>query len=115
MLYADGGLIRGTLDVLILKALSCSPRDGYAVAECIQAITDGALRVEEGLLYTAFHRLEKNGLLTAEWGHSDNDRRAKYYALSRAGRTQLRGETSSWARYRRAVGKALAAATPLIA
>ena len=115
MLNADGGLLRGTLDVLILKALSWGPRHGYAVAEWINAVTDGELLVEEGPLYTALHRLEKNGWLAAEWGDSDNNRRAKYYQLSRSGRAQLRAEVTSWERYARAVGKALAAASPAIA
>src|SRR3982750_2642279 len=109
MLDPDGGLLRGTLDVLVLKALSWGPRHGYAVAEWVGAVTDGELLVEEGPLYTALHRLEKTGFLTAEWGYSDNNRRAKYYQLSRAGRAELRAEMSSWERYARAVGKALAA------
>ena len=115
MLNPDGGLLRGTLDVLILKALSWGPRHGYAVAEWVQAVTEGELLVEEGPLYMALHRLEKNGLLTSEWGYSDNNRRAKYYELSRGGRQQLRAEVSSWERYARAVGKALAAASPSVA
>jgi PadR family transcriptional regulator PadR len=115
MLDPDGGLLRGTLDVLILKSLSWGPRHGYAVAEWIKVVTDGELLVEEGPLYTALHRLEKNGLLSAEWGYSENNRRAKYYEMSRAGRAQLRAEVSSWERYTRAVGKALAAAAPLTA
>jgi len=115
MLNPDGGLLRGTLDVLILKALSWGPRHGYAVAEWVQAITEGELLVEEGPLYTELHRLEKNGLLTSEWGYSDNNRRAKYYELSRAGKQQLRAEVSSWERYARAVGKALAATSPSVA
>jgi len=115
MLNPDGGLLRGTLDVLILKALSWGPRHGYAVAEWVQVVTEGELLVEEGPLYTALHRLEENGLLTSEWGYSDNNRRAKYYELSRAGRQQLRAEVSSWERYARAVGKALAAASPSVA
>jgi PadR family transcriptional regulator, regulatory protein PadR len=113
MLDRDGGLLRGTLDVLILKALSWGPRHGYAVAEWIKIITDEELLVEEGPLYTALHRLEKNGWLVAEWGYSENNRRAKYYQLSRAGRQQLRAEVTSWERYSRAVGKALGAADPL--
>ena len=83
MLDADGGLLRGTLDLLILKALSWGPRHGYAVAEWVHAITDGDLLVEEGPLYTALHRLERQGWLVAEWGYSDNNRKAKYYHLSR--------------------------------
>lgn len=115
MLDRDGGLLRGTLDVLILKALTWGPRHGYAVAEWVNTITDGDLLVEEGPLYTALHRLEKNGLLTAEWGYSENNRRAKYYQLSRSGRAELKAEVTSWERYARAVGKALAADGPLTA
>jgi PadR family transcriptional regulator, regulatory protein PadR len=113
MLDRDGGLLRGTLDVLILKALSWGPRHGYAVAEWIKVITDDEVLVEEGPLYTALHRLEKNGWLTAEWGYSENNRKAKYYQLSRTGKQQLRAEVTSWERYAAAVGKALGAATPL--
>ena len=113
MLDRDGGLLRGTLDVLILKALSWGPRHGYAIAEWIKVITDDEVLVEEGPLYTALHRLEKNGWLTAEWGYSENNRKAKYYQLSRSGRQQLRAEVTSWGRYARAIEKALSAATPL--
>ena len=112
MLDPDGGLLRGTLDVLILKALSWGPRHGYAVAEWIHAVTDEELLVEEGPLYTALHRLEKQEWLTSDWGYSENNRKAKYYQLSRAGRQQLRAEVSSWERYVHAVTKALALATP---
>jgi PadR family transcriptional regulator PadR len=113
MLDRDGGLLRGTLDVLILKALSWGPRHGYAVAEWIKVVTDEELLVEEGPLYTALHRLEKNGWLVAEWGYSENNRRAKYYQLSRTGRQHLRAEVTSWERYSRAVAKALGAADPV--
>jgi len=109
---ADGGLLRGTVDVLILKAVTWGPRHGYAIAEWIKAVTDSDLLVEEGPLYTALHRLEKRGWLVGEWGYSENNRRAKYYELSRAGRLQLRAEVSAWERYARAVGKALSAASP---
>jgi len=115
VLDRDGGLLRGTLDVLILKALSWGPRHGYAIAEWVEQITDGDVLVEEGPLYTALHRLERNGWLSAEWGYSDKNRRAKYYQLSRAGRQQLRSEVSSWERYARAIGKAIAATAPLTA
>src|SRR4029078_4375666 len=114
MLNPDGRLLRCTLDVLILKALSWGPRHGYAVAEWVQAVTEGELLVEEGALYTALHRLEKTGLLTSEWGYSDNTRRAKYYELSRGGRQQLRAEVSSWERYARGVGKAFGARSPSV-
>ena len=109
----DGGLIRGTLDVLILKAVTWGPRHGYAIAEWIKTISDSDILVEEGPLYTALHRLENKGWLAGEWGYSDNNRRAKYYQLSRAGRAQLRAEVSAWERYARAVGKALSAVSPV--
>src|SRR4051812_29917196 len=113
MLAPDGGLVRGTLDLLILKGLSWGPRHGYAVAEWIKAVTDDDLLVEEGPLYTALHRLERQGWLSSEWGYSENNRKARYYQLSRKGRQQLRAEVSSWERYARAVSKALAAMTPI--
>jgi DNA-binding PadR family transcriptional regulator len=81
----------------------------------VRAITGGDLLVEEGPLYTALHRLERNGWLTAEWGYSENNRKAKYYQLSRRGRQQLRTEVELWERYSRAVGKAIAAASPDVA
>ena len=115
MLDRDGGLLRGTLDLLILKSLCWGPRHGYAVAEWIKSITDDELLVVDGPLYTALHRLEKQRWVTAEWGLSDNNRRAKYYDLSRGGRLQLRAEVASWDRYARAVGKALGAARPATA
>jgi transcriptional regulator len=112
MLNPEGGLVRGTLDVLILKALSWGPRHGYAVAEWIRVVTDDQLLVEEGPLYTALHRLERRGLLSAEWGYSENNRKARFYQLSRAGRNALRAEVTGWERYARAVTKALAAVSP---
>src|ERR1019366_9325170 len=115
MLDRDGGLLRGTLDLLILKSLCWGPRHGYAVAEWIKSITDDELLVVDGPLYTALHRLEKQRWVTAEWGLSDNNRRAKYYDLSRRGRLQLRAEATSWDRYARAIGKALSAARPATA
>jgi transcriptional regulator len=107
------GLLRGTLDVLILKSVSWGPRHGYAIAEWINVITDEELLVEEGPLYTALHRLERKGWLAAEWGYSDNNRKAKFYSLSRSGRAQLKDEVSSWDRYVRAIAKALAATSPV--
>lgn len=111
MLDREGGLLRGTLDLIILKALSWGPRHGYAVAEWIRDTTDGDLLVEEGPLYTALHRLERRGWVTAEWGTSDNNRRARFYDLSPAGRRRLRAEVSAWERYVRAVTKTLTATT----
>ena len=102
-------LLQGTLDVLVLKTLSWGPRHGYAVARWIEQVTDDVLRVEEGSLYPALHRLEKRGWIAAEWGLSENNRRAKYYRLTTAGRAQLRAELSAWAAFAGAMGKALAA------
>ncbi len=112
MLAPEGGLLRGTLDLLILKAVSWGPRHGYAVAEWVRMVTDEELLVEEGPLYTALHRLEKQGWIVAEWGYSENNRKAKYYQLSRRGQQQLRDEVSNWERYVRAIGKAIGASAP---
>ena len=101
-------LIRGTVDLLILKALSGGERHGYAVSEWIQRATDGTLLVEEGTLYPALHRLEARGWIEAEWGLSENNRKAKYYALTADGRRQLDREEAEWGRYAGAVAKALA-------
>lgn len=107
MLDPDGGLVRGTLDVLILKALSWGPRHGYAVAEWIRAVTDDELLVVEGPLYTALHRLERKGWLVAEWGYSENNRKAKYYRLMPTGRRQLVAQTTRWEEIVRAIGRIL--------
>ena len=104
-------LVQGTLDMLVLKTLTWGPRHGYAVARWIAETTDDTLVVEEGALYTALHRLERRGLVESEWGLSENNRRAKYYQLTRAGRAALRAETARWTRYADAVAKALGAAT----
>ena len=104
------GLLRGTLDLLILTALSHGDKHGYAVSEWIDAVTDGSLLVEEGTLYPALHRLERRGLIEAEWGVSENNRRAKYYALTSKGRKHLGAEADTWRRYSAAVEKTLAEA-----
>ncbi len=104
---ANLSLIRGTVDLLILKALSGGERHGYAVSEWLREATDGTLLVEEGTLYPALHRLEAKGWVEAEWGTSENNRRAKYYRLTKAGRSQLREERETWSRYARAVDRAL--------
>jgi transcriptional regulator len=93
-----GDLVQGTLDMLILKTLTRGILHGYAIAEFIQQTSDDVLRVEEGALYPALHRLELRGLLKAEWGLSENNRRAKYYGLTAAGRKYLAIEASSWDR-----------------
>jgi len=105
----DGNLelLKGTLDVLVLKALTWGPRHGYAVAHWIEDATGGVLEVEEGALYHALHRLEKQGWLESEWGVSENNRRAKYYSLTAAGRKQFAARTATWTRYSNAVFAAL--------
>ena len=100
-------LLRGTLDVLVLKALTWGPRHGYAVARWIDDATVGTLQIEEGALYHGLHRLEKRGWVTAEWGLSDANRRAKYYTLTVEGRQQLVAQTATWTRYAEAVFMAL--------
>ena len=101
-------LLQGTLDVLVLKTLSWGPRHGYAIARWIRDTTDDLLRIEEGALYPALHRMEKRGWIESEWGLSENNRRAKYYQLTTKGRRQLRAEAATWARYSAAVSKVLA-------
>ena len=101
-------LLQGTLDFLVLKTLSWGPRHGYAIARWIRETTDDALRVEEGALYPALHRLQKRGWVEAEWGLSENNRKAKYYRLTARGRAQLGAEARTWARYSAAVTKVLA-------
>ncbi len=100
-------LLRGTLDVLILRTLAWGPVHGYAVASWIEQVTDDALRVEEGSLYPALHRLERRGWVESEWGLSENNRRAKFYRLTEEGRRQLRAEASTWASFADAVWKVL--------
>ena len=103
-------LLRGTLDLLILRALAWQPLHGYAVARWIEDVTDDVLRIEEGSLYPALYRLEKRAWVESEWGLSENNRKAKYYRLTRRGRAQLRTETDNFTRFARAVFKALEAA-----
>jgi transcriptional regulator len=102
-----GDLLQGTLDLLILKALAKGSMHGYSVAEWIHESSQDVLRVEEGALYPALHRLELRGLLASEWGTSDNNRRAKYYALTAAGRKRLAEETEYWRRMSGAVARVL--------
>ena len=107
MADADLDLLQGTLDVLVLKALAAGPRHGYAVARWIRETTDDTLQIEEGALYTSLHRMEKRGWVESEWGLSENNRKAKYYQLTAAGRQQLRAQTTRWTRYAHAVFKVL--------
>jgi PadR family transcriptional regulator, regulatory protein PadR len=102
-------LLPGTLDLLILKAVSLSPQHGYGVLLRIQQITNEALTVDQGALYPALYRLEQKGLLATEWGVSDNNRRAKYYSLTSAGRKRLGEELESWARLVNAMSAAIKA------
>ena len=96
-------VLRSSLDLVILKALTWGPRHGYAVAEWVEQATDDVLLLEEGTLYPALHRLEAQGWIAAEWGASDNNRRAKFYKLTAAGRRQLAAETEAWQRFTGAV------------
>jgi len=102
-------ILRGTLDLLILQALSFGPAHGYDVARWIEQATGDALAVGEGTLYPALHRLEERGWVAASWGASENNRRAKFYALTRKGRARLRVEAENWHRYAAAVFAALRA------
>jgi PadR family transcriptional regulator, regulatory protein PadR len=102
-----GDLLQGTLDLLILKALAKGSMHGYGVSEWIHESSQDVLRVEEGALYPALHRLELRGLLASEWGTSDNNRRAKYYALTATGRKRLAEETEYWRRVSGAVARVL--------
>lgn len=105
----DLQLLQGTLDMLVLKGLTFGPRHGYAVARWIREQTDGTLDIEDGALYTALHRMEKRGWLASEWGTSENNRRAKYYALTDEGRRQLEANARSWRLYADAVFQVLEA------
>jgi PadR family transcriptional regulator PadR len=100
-------LIKGTLDVLILKALSFGALHGYAVSRWVRDQTAGVLEIEDAALYQALHRLEKRELVVSEWGHSENNRRAKYYELTARGRKRLEAEDAHWRMYAQAVFKVL--------
>jgi transcriptional regulator len=102
-------LLQGTVDLLILKAVSLQPMHGWGISQRIQQVTRGVLEVNQGALYPALHRLEDRGLLDAEWGASDNNRRAKFYRLTAAGRKQLTSEVRTWQRYANAVQLLLSA------
>ncbi len=100
-------LLPGTLDMLILKAVSLKPLHGYGVLQRIRQISGDALEIPQGSLYPALYRLEHQDLIAAEWGQSDNNRRAKYYTLTAAGRRRLREETAGWNRLATAIAAAL--------
>lgn len=105
----DSDLLRGTLDLLILKTLSWRPMHGLAVLRWIEETTHERLQIEEGALYPALHRLERKGWLDAQWGFTENNRKAKYYRLTQAGRKQLTVEASRWSRYTEVMQLVLAA------
>lgn len=104
---SDLDLVQGTLDILVLKTLTWGPRHGYAVAQWIRQTSGNELRVDDGALYTSLHRLEARHLVRAEWGLSENNRRAKYYELTAAGRRELVAESDRWNRYTAAVSRVL--------
>jgi len=101
------GLLQGTLDVLILKTLSPGPMHGWGISQRIQQVSEDVLRVNQGSLYPALYRLESQGWIPAEWVVSENNRKAKFYELTRAGRRQLADETESWERFSAAVARVL--------
>ena len=107
MTQSSPSLLQGTVSLLVLKALQKGPAHGYAITRWIHERTDGTLVMEDAALYQALHRLEAKGLVEAEWGLSENNRRAKYYALTPAGRKQLRSEVASWRRYAEAMVKVI--------
>jgi PadR family transcriptional regulator, regulatory protein PadR len=102
-------LLQGTLDMLVLKALTGGAMHGYAITRWLEDTTDAALQIEEGSLYPALHRLAKRGWVQAEWGVSENNRRAKYYTLTAGGRRQLRVEANAWAVFSDVVARVLSA------
>ena len=107
MSHASLSLLQGTVDLLVLRALQAGPAHGYAVSRWVRERTDGVLSMEDAALYQALHRLEARGWIEAEWGLSENNRRAKYYALTPAGRRELRSEVSAWRKYAEAVFKVI--------
>lgn len=100
-------LLQGTLDVLVLRTVAWQPMHGYAVSRWIRERTDGVIEIEDAPLYKALHRLERDGCVAAEWGVSDNNRRARYYRLTPAGRRRLKAEEQAWRSYAAAVFRVL--------
>ena len=97
-------LVQGTLDLLILKTLALESMHGWAIAQRIRRVSNNVLQVNQGALYPALHRLEQQGWIRAEWGESENNRRAKYYSLTKAGRKYLQSEEANWQRLSAAIG-----------
>jgi transcriptional regulator len=104
-------LVKGTLDVLVLKALSWGPMHGFEITTWLEDNSGGTLDVDDSALYHALHRMEQRGLITAEWGMTENNRRARYYGVTSAGRAHLRAETTRWLRYSEMVSGILTAAS----
>jgi transcriptional regulator len=104
---AGADLLQGTLDLLILRTLALGPQHGWGISQRIQQVSRDVLRVHQGSLYPALHRLERQGWIAASWGASENNRRAKFYELTAAGRRQLERETASWERLSEAVSRVL--------
>ncbi|HET9529614.1 MAG TPA: PadR family transcriptional regulator [Blastocatellia bacterium] len=107
MTKTKSDLLQGTLDLLILKTLALEPMHGWGISQRIQQISEGVLNVNQGSLYPALYRLEQQGWIASEWGSSDNNRQAKYYSLTRAGRRQLSEETENWERLSAAINQIL--------
>jgi transcriptional regulator len=107
MFAKDSGLLQGTVELLILKTLSWGPMHGYGIASWIESATSDVLSVEEGSLYPALYRMTRKGWIKAQWGVTENNRRAKYYHLTAEGRRQFREQTSGWRRFADAVNQAI--------
>lgn len=107
MTKSNSDILQGTLALLVLKTLARGPMHGYGITLHIQRVSNDILRVEEGSLYPALHRMEQDGWISAEWGVSENNRRARYYQLTAAGRKQLAAEEKTWTRLTRAVASVL--------
>lgn len=110
MFSKDAGVLQGTIELLILKRLSWGPMHGYGIASWIESATDDVLRVEEGSLYPALYRMVQKGWIKGEWGISENNRRAKFYRLTRAGERECDQQTNGWLRLSHAVNRAVTAA-----
>ena len=103
-------LMQGTLDLLVLRTLTAGPMHGYGIATLVHERTGGDLAIEDAALYQALHRLDRQGLVDAEWGPSENNRRARFYTVTPAGRKRLREQTTNWRRYTRAIDAVLVGA-----
>lgn len=111
MFAKDSGLLQGTVELLVLKALSWGPIHGYGIASWIESSTDDVLSVEEGSLYPALYRMARKGWIKAQWGVTENNRRAKYYHLTAEGRRQFRDQSTGWQRFAGAVTQAITTRT----